>query len=172
VDVRKVKRDPITSIAAQAGLMAEAASAAGEEESPIRPPAHMKMEPRDEPFWAAIVESRAADEWSTNDLTIAAQLARVQAEMESESARLRQEGTVRRRRGRGMIANPRIKVLDMLARRELALMRALKLSGVVLGDPRREAARRAMERDAKNAAKKAHDEDPLLAGGSGTATRQ
>jgi hypothetical protein len=61
-----------------------------------------------------------------------------------------------------MVANPRVAVLEQLARREMALMRTLRMGGRVAGDARDEGARRKLERQAK-ALQTELAEDELLA---------
>lgn len=72
--------------------------------------------------------SRARDEWSKNDLIVAAQLARCQADIESESQLVEVEGSVVENARGTQIMNPRHSVLEQMARRELALMRALAMT--------------------------------------------
>ena len=50
---------------------------------PIDPPAHIKLQPQDRPFWDAIVQARPRDTWNPVDMASAANLARVQCAIES-----------------------------------------------------------------------------------------
>jgi hypothetical protein len=61
--------------------------------------------------------------------------------------------------------NARVTVLEQLARRELALMRTLRLAGTVLGTARESAAARVAEDQARRARAEVEsdDEDELLA---------
>lgn len=94
------------------------------------PPAHVRVREKDQPFWSAIMSSRAREEWSKTDFVVAAQLARCQADIETESCLLEGEGSVMENFRGTMVMNPRHSVLEQLARRELALMRSLGLTGV------------------------------------------
>lgn len=87
-------------------------------------PKHVKLLPRDMPFWSAIVKARTRAEWSDCDLVLAAQLARCQSDIEHEYAQLAEEGTVI-----GTRTNPRAQIVEILIKRQGALMRALRLAG-------------------------------------------
>lgn len=130
--------------------------------APHSPPDHVRMRPVDMPFWEGIVASRARDEWSKADLVVAAQLARCQADLETEAELLEGEGTTGLN-GRGTkVMNPRVSVLEGLARREMALMRALRMGGRVAGDPRDEQNRRRLQNQAV-AIREEMADDELLA---------
>lgn len=94
----------------------------------IEPPPHVRLRDKDRPFWSGIMASRARDEWSKNDLIVAAQLARCQADIETESEIVEIEGSVVENARGTQIMNPRHSVLEQMARRELALMRALAMT--------------------------------------------
>lgn len=117
---------------------------------PHQPPSHVAMREGDWPFWDAIMCARARDEWLAVDLVVAVQLARTQADIERESALLDQEGSMLENARGTMVMNPRVSVLEMLARREMAIMRSLRMAGpVARGDPRDEIGRRKLEEQAK-----------------------
>jgi hypothetical protein len=124
-------------------------------------PAHVTLRPRDLPFWDGVVRARARDEWIDADLVVGAQLARCQADIEVESALLDDEGTVVRNDRGTQIANPRVSVLEQLSRRELALMRTLRLGGAAAGEARHVIARRKTAREAEKAHAQLADEDLL-----------
>jgi hypothetical protein len=92
-------------------------------------PAHVKLRPKDQPFWSAIMSSRAREEWAKIDFVVAAQLARCQADIEYETEILESEGSVIQNFRGTPVMNPRHSVLEQLARKELALMRSLGLTG-------------------------------------------
>lgn len=129
---------------------------------PPKPPKHVRIREGDEPFWDGIVRARPYGEWTPADLVVAAQLARCQHDIETESKELDSEGaTLENARGT-MVMNPRVTVLEQLARREMALMRTLRMGGRVSGDARDDASRSAVQRQAE----KLRDEiaeDELLA---------
>ena len=74
---------------AEAAVRAMANVAAG----PIKPPRHVKLRRQDRPFFLAITRARARDEWIDVDLVVAVQLARCQADIETESELLEAEGS-------------------------------------------------------------------------------
>jgi len=129
---------------------------------PIEPPSHVRLRRKDKAFWAAILASRARDEWTPADLVVAAQLARTQHDYENESRLLESEGSVVLNHRGTLVANARCAVLRDLAGREMAMMRALRMGGRVAGDSREEAGRRKIERESR-ALRDELAEDDLLA---------
>lgn len=129
----------------------------------LRPPAHVRLRKGDEPFWEGVIRARARDEWSEADLVVAAQLARCQRDIETESLALEDENSVLMNARGTQVMNPRLTVLEQLARREMALMRTLRMGGRAAGDPRDESGRRAAERRAEAVRKEVGEEDELLA---------
>jgi hypothetical protein len=124
-------------------------------------PSHLRKRDVDAPYWDAIVRSRARSEWAAVDLVIAAQLARCQADIETQSMMLDAEGaTLENARGT-IVANARTTVVEQLARRQLALMRCLNLASVVSGDKSTIATKRKTERDATATREALEDEDLL-----------
>ena len=95
----------------------------------LRPPGHVTLRDGDEPFWVNVVRARARDEWTEADLVVAAQLARCLHDIEKEQTVLDQEGTVVVNDKGTQIVNPRVSVLEQFARREMALMRTLRMGG-------------------------------------------
>jgi hypothetical protein len=118
------------------------------------PPAHVSLSPEALKFWPAIMHARARDEWRTVDLVVAAQLAECQALIEQESNTLRTEGMIVMggKSGETPVENPRNRVVQTLAQREMALMRTLVMGGEVgLGDKRNRAGARSAEHMARQA---------------------
>lgn len=128
---------------------------------PIEPPAHCKLRKGDQPFWDGIVRARARDEWSDADLVVAAQLARCQADIEREQIALDGESSVMTNDRGTRVMNARVSVLEQLARREMALMRTLRMGGRIAGDIRDEAGRRKLQREAEKLRDELADEDLL-----------
>lgn len=95
---------------------------------PPAPPPQMTLRDCDRPYWDAIIAGRARDEWTPVTLVLAVQLARSQADIESESATLADEGSI----VDGKV-NPRAAFIDLLQKREMALMRTLRMGGTALG---------------------------------------
>lgn len=86
---------------------------------PLDPPDHVHLRDGDRPFWDAIILARARDTWTFIDLTIAANLARSQADIEKLQADIDVEGYLSEK-GR---VNPKATVLETLSRRVVALAR-------------------------------------------------
>jgi hypothetical protein len=126
-------------------------------------PAHVRLDKRHIPFWDGIIRARARSEWIETDLVVAAQLARTQYDIEKEAETLEAEGSVIENNRGTPVMNPRHAVLEQLARREMALMRALRITGAAAGiDPRDLAKQRNLERESR-ATKDELLEDDLLA---------
>ena len=128
----------------------------------LLPPAHCNMRPGDGPFWQGIIHARARDEWTSSNLVVAAQLARVQHDIEREQQLLDSEGVVVVNDKGTQIANPRCVVLERMSSRQLALMRTLQMSGVAVGDKRDQLGKRRIEDSARRAKKELEDEDESL----------
>lgn len=129
---------------------------------PPEPPPHVRLRDGDRPFWDGIVRARGRDEWTDADLVVAAQLARCQADIERESAQLDDESTVIENARGTPVCNPRVSVLEQLARREMALMRSLRMGGRVAGDARDDAGKRRILRESERLRAELED-DELLA---------
>lgn len=126
-------------------------------------PAHVVLRDRDLPFWDGIVRARARDEWSEADLVVAAQLARCQSDIEREQVALDLETTVVLNERGTLVVNARVSVLEQFARREMALMRTLRMGGRATGDAAKDAQRRKIQREAEGARDEVADEDLLAA---------
>jgi hypothetical protein len=151
-------RKPNTNSASAAIAAALAAS------TPLpKIPVHVRMRPKDAPFVEGILRARTRAEWTDADLVVAGQLARCQADIETETETLDSEGTVVRNDRGTQIMNPRVSILEQLARREMALMRTLRIGGTTVPGKRAELDRaRGLEQQAGRA-KDELAEDPLLA---------
>jgi hypothetical protein len=127
-------------------------------------PAHLRQQKGTQPFWEIIIRSRARAEWSENDLIIAAQLARTQLEIENAARELETEGSVIENARGTPVMNPRQSVIEQLARRQFALMRALQMTGAAGSGSRKEDLQksRKLERQARETREELAD-DELLA---------
>lgn len=126
-------------------------------------PEHVRLEKAHMPFWEGIIRARARSEWIETDLIVAAQLARCQYDIERESKLLDDEGSVIENAKGTPVMNPRHGVIEQLARREMALMRGLRITGAAAGiDPRDLAKQRSLERQSRDT-KEELQEDDLLA---------
>ena len=128
----------------------------------IQVPAHVKLRDGDMVFWDGVVRARARDEWTETDSVVAGQLARCLHDIEDEQAALDIEGTVIKNDKGTPVVNPRVSVLEQFARREMALMRTLRMGGRVAGAARDEAPGRKIERQSREIRKELED-DELLA---------
>ena len=128
----------------------------------IAVPSHVTLRPGDEVFWEGVVRARARDEWTETDLVVAAQLARCLHDIEKEQALMDAEGTVIANDRGTMAVNPRVSVLEQFARREMALMRTLRMGGRIAGAARDEAPARKIERQSRKLREELED-DELLA---------
>ena len=151
-----MKRTRADSAASAVKAMVDASKAL------IQPPAHVKLRDGDQAFWDGIVCARARDEWSTADLVVAGQLARCQHDIEKEQVELDAEGTVVKNDRGTQVMNPRVSVLEQLARREMALMRTLRMGGRIAGDTRNETGKRKIEQQSRKLREELED-DELLA---------
>jgi len=128
----------------------------------LRPPSHVKLRDGDEAFWVNVVRARSRDEWTEADLVVAAQLARCLHDIEREQVSLDAEGAVVCNDKGTQIVNPRVSVLEQYARREMALMRTLRMGGYT---PDKQTANLNAARKVERQSRKAKDElaDELLA---------
>lgn len=125
-------------------------------------PTHVRLRPEDLPFWEGVVRARAREEWTDADLVVAAQLARCQRDIERESKALDEEGSVIENQKGSLVMNPRHSVLEQLARREMALMRTLRIGGSVAGGDRRDLDKaRKLQRQAEKVREELPDDDLL-----------
>ena len=127
----------------------------------IEPPPHVRLRPRDKQFWYGVIGARARDEWTDADLVVASQLARCQSDIEIEQLALEEETAVIANARGTLRVNPRVSVLEQYARREMALMRTLRMGGRIAGDARDEAGRRKLERSVKQTRQALLDDDLL-----------
>lgn len=125
------------------------------------PPEHVRLRDGDRPFWDGVLCARARDEWTEADLVVAAQLARCQADIEKQQGELDAETCVIENARGSMVMNPRVSVMEQLARREMALMRTLRMGGRVAGDSRDEAGRRKIQRQSAQLRDEIEDEELL-----------
>ena len=128
----------------------------------LRPPEHVQITSSALLYWDGIVRARARDEWSEVDLVVVAQLAQCQADIAEQDVMLRAEGSIVTNERGTQIMNPRATLMENLARREMALMRTLRLGGAVSGDKRDDAKRRSIQRQSEELRKEL-EEDDLLA---------
>lgn len=149
------KRNRSDSVSSAIDAMASAAL------PDLAPPAFMQLSEKAMLFWGPITRARARAEWREVDLVVAAQLADCQALIESESATLRVEGMIVTNDRGTQIENPRNKVVQTLATREMALMRTLLMGGKDGGDARNFKGARQIESQARKTRKDLEEENLL-----------
>ena len=115
----------------------------------LKPPGYVALLPAAVPYFDGVVRTRARDEWTETDLIVAVQLAQCMSDIADEDAELRVEGKVITNERGTPVMNPRTTVLEQLARREMALMRTLRMGGRIAGDARNEAGARKVERQSR-----------------------
>ena len=128
----------------------------------LQPPSHVQLRTGDELFFESVLRARARDEWIENDLVVAAQLARCQHDIETEQQFLNNEGMLVHNERGTQIMNPRVTVMEQLTRREMALMRTLRMGGRIAGDMRDNVGSRMIERKSREIRSELVD-DGLLA---------
>lgn len=128
----------------------------------LNPPEHITLTESAIPFWKGIVRARARDEWLDVDLVVAGQLAQCQADISHQDVLLRAEGSIVTNERGTQIMNPRATLMENLARREMALMRTLRMGGRVSGDARDDAKRRKIQNESEKLRAELED-DELLA---------
>lgn len=112
-------------------------------------PEHLSLRPQDKPFWDSIMRARSLEEWAQQELVLAHQLARCQADIAS-GFELCDSGDRLLMEEHGF---PSVHAVNQnigsLVTRQLTLMRALQMVGAMVGDlaadkvPRRKAEREA-----------------------------
>jgi hypothetical protein len=152
----KTKRGRADSAASAVKAMVDAAK------PDIEVPAWVTLTESARPFWIGVVRARTRDEWIDVDLVVAAQLAQCQADIAEEDAALREEGRVIKNDRGTPVMNPRTTVLEQLARREMALMRTLRMGGRIAGDSRDEQGKRKIESQSRKLRGELEEEDDGL----------
>lgn len=151
------KRNRSDSTSAAVAAMLSAAK------PPIEVPKHVELVPEAMPYWTGVIHARARDEWTELDLVVGAQLAQCQYDMDRESRELREEGSVLINARGTQIMNPRHSVVEALARREMALMRTLRMGGRMIEDPRAKRGVRQIEAQSRKLHEQLKDDAELLA---------
>jgi hypothetical protein len=93
----------------------------------ILPPAHIRMDAGDMPYWQSVIGEFARAEWSAHQLELAALLARTMADLEREQYELRTEGSVMSSERGTPVTNPRRQAVQMHTGSILSLRRSLSL---------------------------------------------
>ena len=114
------RKPKITSVAEVSRIM-QAAS------KPIHPPACVPLDAEDMPFFDAVVAEFARAEWTEHSLQLAANLARMMADLTREQIALREEGSISESAKGTPVINPRKTAVQMYAGSILSIRRSLSL---------------------------------------------
>lgn len=117
-----------------ASAMVSALAAANKDA--LAPPSFIVLPDDAMPYWYGIIQSRPRDLWTDAELVAAAQLAECQLDLAYEERALRREGTIMIGANGGSVKNPRVDVVNIMAKRTMDLMRLLRMGGKAAGDPR------------------------------------
>jgi hypothetical protein len=148
------KRQPVNSIAGQVAAMANS-------RAPLDPPSHVPLDPDAAGFWKDIVAARSREEWTSHDLAFAADLANAMARLHANRKALRAEGEVTANASGTPMVNPRAGVVQSLHAQVKAARQSLGLHSAAKGDQRDVLRRRALSKEAENAADDAAADDLL-----------
>jgi len=91
----------------------------------LAPPNHITLRMCDREFWDAVVSARARSTWNDSDLSIAATLARAQADVERLHNEIDREGETVTAANGCPIISPKVKIVEMLTKRIISLVRIL-----------------------------------------------
>jgi hypothetical protein len=117
----------------------------------LAPPPHVTLKEKHWPYWVAIINARATQNWTAPDLEIAALLARCKCKIEELEIQLEVEGdTVTNARGT-VVANPLHQILETHCRRMASLSRQLHVHAEATGGKARK------EKPSNNAAQGARE---------------
>jgi len=135
----------------------------------VKPPATIRMTPRDLEFFDAVVAEFAKAHWTLHQLQQAAMLARAMNDLEEQQFELRKEGMMqevktKKKENKYKVVNPRKQLVQMCASTVLSLRRSLALHARAReGEGRDSAKKRAMEKGIENDVSGFDDEDGLIA---------
>lgn len=117
---KKIRREKTTVASEQSKILAAAFTI-------IKPPAHIKLQQDDLPFFESIIEEMANSEWTNHSIEVACFLARDMASLEREQRLLRTEGSLKRTKTNYPITNPRKSMIQFYTASILAYRRSLCL---------------------------------------------
>ncbi len=125
-----------------------------------KPPKHVKLRPKDRPFFDAIVSLKACDDWTELHLVAAVQLARTQCDIEDWMLQMEGEEPVILAPPNNIPKmNPLLQAIELATRRQLAIMRAIGVA--TAEDPRDAKKRQQTLRSAREAREKLGSESLL-----------
>lgn len=130
----------------------------------LSPPDHCVLHDGAEPFYMSIVECRSPEMWNTVDLSRAVELANTQLAIQREKTELAAEGSVVTTDKGTPMQNPRIGVISMYSRLEIALGKALQTDAVSTQGRGRDVRNKNASHAKTKAKSVAISDDPLLSG--------
>lgn len=130
--VRKARVDSVS----EAVRIAHGSTAA------ITPPSNVPLDDGDLPFFASVLAEFARTEWTAHQLELAANLARMMADMTRELRALRDEGSVLASEKGTPVVNPRKTVVQMHSSTILSMRRSLSLHARAQGGEARDVGKR------------------------------
>lgn len=130
----------------------------------LDPPKHTSLQDGADDFYNAIIDSRDASMWNSVDLARAVTLANYQKMIKENSELLDEEGSVVINDRGTPIMNPRFNVVNMLARLEISLSKALQTDAASTQGEGREVKKRNTNAKKVKAVIAESENDPLLAG--------
>lgn len=123
-----------------------------------KPPEHLRLRDCDMVFWDYIIEARA--EWTNIDLVHAANLARVQSDIDRLQSEIDENGDIVESDRGYPIINPKHKLLNDMHKRSLELSRMLQVhAAATIGESKDNRGKNKAKRDALNAQDALNDDD-------------
>jgi hypothetical protein len=86
-------------------------------------------------IWDQFTRARAREDWRDMDLLLLAKVVRMEADIRRHQETLDRTGVLIKNKRETMVANPLLSVIDMLERRQLAVIRSMSLNQMH-ADPR------------------------------------
>ena len=102
----------------------------------IEPPIGYELEDEQELLlWDTFTRARSADDWRQMDLLLVHKLVKMETDLKKQRELLEKEGYILTNQRGTDVENPRVRIMDSLERRQLAVIRSMSLN-VTASDPR------------------------------------
>jgi hypothetical protein len=125
---------------------------------PPEPPTHIKLEPKDMPFWLSIICARDFSSWNNSDLEHAANLARCKATIDRLQVEVKNEPDIVNNAAGSPIVNPKHKLIQDLTRQTIALSRLIHIHAeATCGPSRKQRNRNQAQRELQESIKNTDD---------------
>ena len=89
----------------------------------------------EESLWTTFTRARSADDWRDMDLILVHKLVKMESDLRKQRELLEAEGYILTNQRGTDVENPRVRIMDSLERRQLAVIRSMSLN-VTSSDPR------------------------------------